>query len=75
MQTYQPNKCFVTLKKLTGHPWSEKKSGEIFFKVRTLSGNSVISQGIFELSIKSGKSQSGNFEIKSQGILKCMVKT
>ena len=34
-----------------------KNQGKIFFKVRELSGNFVISQGILELSIKSGKSQ------------------
>ena len=59
---------------MTGYPWSEKKSGEnIFFKVRTLPGNCVIGKGIFELSLKSGKSlgflkekvrgKSGNFEM------------
>ena len=58
MRTKQPNKCFVPLKKLTGYPRSGKKSGEFFFfKVRKFSGNFVISQGISELSIKSGKSQ------------------
>ena len=59
---------------MTGYPWSEKKSGEkYFFKVRTLSGNCVIRKGIFELSLKSGKSlgilkeqvreKSGNLEM------------
>ena len=68
MRTKQPNNCFVRLKKLTVYPRSGKKSGEkYFFKVRNLMivrelGNSVISQGILELSIKSG-----NFEITSQG--------
>ena len=63
MQTIQPNKCAVPLKKLTGSPRSGKMSGEkYFFKVRKLSGNFVISQGNFELSIKSG-----NFEIISLG--------
>ena len=58
MRTKQPNKCSVPLKKLTGYPRSGKMSGEnIFFKVRKLSGNFVISQGNFELSIKSGKRQ------------------
>ena len=43
-----------------------KSQGKYFFKVREVSGNFVISQGILDLSIKSGKS-SGNFEITSQG--------
>ena len=37
----------------------------ICFKVRVLSGNFVIRQGVLELSIKFGE-KSGNFE-KSQG--------
>ena len=51
----------------------EKVRGKIFFKVRTLSGNCVVCKGIFELSLKSGKSlgilkeqvseKSGNFEM------------
>ena len=51
----------------------EKVRGKIIFKVRTLSGNCVIRKGIFELSLKSGKSlgilkekvreKSGNFEM------------
>ena len=63
MRTKQPNKCFVPLKNLTGYPRSGKSrgggggGGGYFFKVRKVSGNFVISQGIFELSIKSGKSQ------------------
>ena len=54
------NQINATLKKL----WSEKKSGGgggggggYFFKVWTLSGNSAIRKGIFELILKSGKSQ------------------
>ena len=35
----------------------EKVREKIFFKVRALSGNFVISQGILELSIRSGKSR------------------
>ena len=56
MRTKQPNKCFVPLKKLTGIH-GQGKSREYFFKVRKLSGNFLFSQGIFKLSIKSGKSQ------------------
>ena len=41
----------------SGYPRSGKKSGKkYFFKVMEFSGSFVISQGIFELSIKSGKS-------------------
>ena len=42
----------------TGCPRSGKKSGKnIFFKVRELSGNFEICQGILEFKQKSGKSQ------------------
>ena len=51
----------------------EKVRGKIFPKVNTLSGNCVVRKGIFELSLKSGKSlgilkeqvneKSGNFEM------------
>ena len=41
-----------------GCPRSGKKSGKkIFFKVRELSGNFQICQGILEFEQKSGKSQ------------------
>ena len=43
---------------LTGCPRSGKKSGKkFFFKVRELSGNFEICQGILEFKQKSGKSQ------------------
>ena len=51
----------------------EKVRGNFFFKVKTLSVNCVIRKGIFELSLKSGKSlgifkeqvreKSGNLEM------------
>ena len=67
MQTLQLNKCFVPLKKSTSIHGQRKSQGKnIFFKVRLLSGNFVI-------SLKSGKSlgilkekvreKSGNFEM------------
>ena len=47
----------------------EKSEKKYFFKVRLLSGNFVICN---KLKVRE---KSGNFERKSQGILKCKVKT
>ena len=50
----------------TGCPRSGKKSGEkYFFKVRELSGNFEICQGILEF-----KSKSGNYEVTSLLMIK-----
>ena len=49
----------------TGCPRSGKRSGKkYFFKVRELSGNFEVGQGIFEIKQKV-REMSGNFEITS----------
>ena len=66
MRIKQPNKCFVPLKKLTGYPWSGKKSGGIFFQGQEIIREFCIYSGNFRIKHKV-REKSGNFEITSQG--------